>query len=260
MSLLAQIVATKREEIRELRAVRLPEPPPLRPLPLRADSSVFQLICEFKRRSPSAGPLSTTLSIEERVRKYEQGGAAMISVLCDGPFFAGSYADLRAASEHTRLPLLAKEFILDEVQLDQARAFGASAALLIVRCLTPKELARLHAASLERDLVPIVEVTSPEEVQTALEVGAAYVGVNARNLDTLHMDGGRAAEVLSLLPPSCVRLHFSGVKSPEQIQALRRAGLNGALVGESLMRQDDPLPLLQSFVEAARSELDSSSA
>jgi indole-3-glycerol phosphate synthase len=176
-------------------------------------------------------------------------------VLCDGPFFGGDYADLLAARRGSTLPLLCKEFIIDECQLDAARAHGASAALLIVRCLSAADLHRLVAAATARELVPIVEVIDSSESQLALEAGATIIGVNARDLDTLSMDGSRAAQVLGALPAGVVACHFSGIKSPADIGELRKGPAAAALVGESLMRQDDPLPLLQGFVRAARAEL-----
>jgi indole-3-glycerol phosphate synthase len=255
MSLLDQILAQKRDEIRELRKKSLPSPPALRPLDVSRRADRFHLICEFKRKSPSAGLLSEALTLEKRLAVYETGGASMVSILCDGQFFGGGYDDLKRARDAVDIPLLAKEFILDESQLDHARAFGASAALLIVRCLTPAELARLHAAGLERELVPIVEVTTPEEAELAVDVGATHIGVNARNLDTLAMDRARAEGVLARLPSSKIRLHFSGVRDRDQVSSLRASGLDGALIGESLMRLDDPTELLRSFAAAAHSAL-----
>ncbi|HSC89513.1 MAG TPA: hypothetical protein VLC09_19660, partial [Polyangiaceae bacterium] len=147
--------------------------------------------------------------------------------------------------------LLCKEFIVDECQLDAARAYGGSAALLIVRCLTPESLARLVAAAEARELVPIVEVTSEEESAVALDAGARVIGVNARDLDTLAMDGSRATRVIEALPAGIVACHFSGVRDAAAVRTLARGPASAALVGEALMRQDDPLPLLRDFVQAA---------
>jgi indole-3-glycerol phosphate synthase len=208
-------------------------------------------LAENKKRSPSAGPLSTVLSVEARAAAYERAGASLISVLCDGHFFGGDYEDLLAARRGSNLPLLCKEFIIDEAQLDCARAFGASAALLIVRCLTPDDLFRLYQATVVRDLLPLVEVATVEEAKTALEVGATTIGVNARDLDTLKMDSDRAEIVLQRLPKHITKAHLSGLKTPEDIRKVLQGPADAALVGETLMRQDDPEPLLRNLVLAA---------
>lgn len=252
MGVLEQILISKRGELSELRKRRLPSPPPLVPARLRRTAEdPLRLICEIKRRSPSAGELSRVLSVEARAISYEGAGAHMISVLCDGPFFGGSFEDLAEARRATQLPLLCKEFILDESQLDAARAYGGSAALLIVRCLSPEELTRLIRAAEERDLLPLVEITSVEEARVALDAGATHLGVNARDLDTLKMDLDRARLILEQLPLDIVACHFSGVKTPESVRELARSRVDAALVGEILMRQDDPSALLGSFVQTA---------
>lgn len=257
MSLLETILAQKRAELPALRARRLPSPPPARSVHLkRGPDDPLRLICEFKRRSPSAGLLSDALSIEERVRAYEEGGASAVSVLCDSQFFSGSFEDLARARDVSTLPLLAKEFIIDEIQLDAARAFGASLVLLIVRCLDDPQLATLAAAARERDLVPLFEIADSAELARALSLGAEHVGVNARDLDTLAMDAARAEAVLAEMPRSIVRGHFSGIKTAAAVDDLRRGPADVALIGECLMRVDDPSPLLSSFARAARGALD----
>lgn len=252
MSLLDRIVDQKRQDVAELRRVRLPAPPALVPMRLaRGQKDPMRLICEFKRRSPSAGELSAALTVEERARAYEECGATMMSVLCDSTFFGGGFEDLQRARGACSLPLLAKEFVIDELQLDAARAYGASAALLIVRCLSDARLRELIAACHERGLEPFVEVVSAEESERALAAGATLIGVNARDLDTLQMDGQKAQQLLEALPRSTTRAHFSGVKSPEMVREISRTGVDAALIGEALMRADDPRPLLLSFTREA---------
>lgn len=254
MGLLAKILAQKTSELPALRARALPAPPARRPLALgRAQNAGrLSLITEIKRRSPSAGTLSTALSVAERASAYERAGAAMLSVLCDAHFFDGEYQHLVEARAATTLPLLCKEFVIDEAQLDAARAFGADAVLLVVRCLTTARTAELIAAARARQLVPFVEVMSEEELQVALDGGAELIGVNARDLDTLVMDAERAARVLAAIPDSIVRVHLSGVSKAEDVARLRQAGADAALVGEALMRADDPEPLLRGLAAAAR--------
>jgi indole-3-glycerol phosphate synthase len=212
----------------------------------------LRLIAEIKRRAPSAGALSEVLSVAARAKAYEAAGADVISVLCDARYFGGAYEHLSEARAATKLPLLCKEFVVDEVQLDAARAFGADLVLLIVRCLTPAELTRLVAAARARGLEPLVEVHAPSEVPLALEAGARLVGVNARDLETLKLDLEQARAVLRSLPESVVKLHLSGLRTPEQVADVARTPVDAALIGECLMRQDDPTALLTSLVAAAR--------
>jgi len=176
----------------------------------------------------------------------------MLSVLCDQVFFDGGFADLLAAREGTSLPLLAKEFIIDESQLDHAAAYGASAALLIVRCLEGDSLPRLVAAAKSRGLTALVEVTTEEESARALDAGATHIGVNARDLDTLVMDASRAERVLRALPPEVVVAHFSGIRDAAGVTQVASGPAHAALIGEALMRRSDPLPLLQELRSAAR--------
>jgi indole-3-glycerol phosphate synthase len=254
VGVLSEILAQKQRELASLREMPLPAPPARRPVRLsKADSGGrLSLITEIKRRSPSAGKLSTVLSVAERAAAYERGGASMLSVLCDQRFFDGDFRHLLEARAATELPLLCKEFVIDECQLDAARAFGADAVLLIVRCLTPERTGQLIAAARARDLVPFVEVANEAELTTALDSGADLIGVNARDLDTLQMDAQRAARVLAAIPPGVVKAHLSGLAKPEDVTRLRQSGADAALVGETLMRQDDPLPLLTSLSAAAR--------
>lgn len=254
MGVLDRILADKRKEIETLRNRQWPLGPAPRPVQLGRDGGRVRLITEIKLRSPSAGPLSRVLSIGERARCYADNGADMLSVLCDQPHFEGSYEHLRIARDSCDLPLLAKEFILDEVQLDVARAHGADAVLLIVRCLSPERLNTLVAAAQERGLQPLVEVANESEAQVAVDAQADLVGVNARNLDTLAMDVEGAGKILELLPAEITAVHLSGLKSPADVLRVRETKASSALIGEALMRQDDPGPLLRSLRAAAEGQ------
>ena len=252
MGRLAKILDTKRAELDALRERQLPPAPPRRAVKLgRGPGQTLALIAEIKRRSPSAGALSARLGAPERAAVYERAGARMLSVLTDSTFFGGSYDDLRSVRLACELPLLCKDFVIDEAQLDAARAFGADAVLLIVRCLEPSAFARLFRAAKERELVPFVEVMSEAESALALEAGAELIGVNARDLDTLEMDAERAARVLAALPEWVTRVHLSGISSPDAVAALAAGPADAALIGEALMRADDPEPLLSAMVARA---------
>ena len=251
MSLLAEILAHKRAEAAGLgpapRSRFEPRPAPL----ARGPGQPLRLIAEIKRRSPSAGPLSTALSVGERARVYQRAGASMLSVLTDGKYFDGAFDHLRLAREASTLPLLCKDFIVGERQLDWARAAGADAVLLIVRCLAPPELDALLGACRARGLTPLVEVATDAEAARARDAGAELVGVNARDLDTLAMDPEGAARIVAGLPPGVTRVHLSGVASGEDVRQLAARRLDAALIGEALMRQADPAPLLAEMCAAA---------
>jgi indole-3-glycerol phosphate synthase len=181
----------------------------------------------------------------------------MVSVLCDTPFFGGGWkdvADVRAALDNAgyAVPVLAKEFVLDERQLDEAVACGADAVLLIARIVQPSRLCALATHAMRLGLEPIVEVVSDDELAQALDTPTRIVGVNARDLDTLVMDATRAARVLAQIPSRMIPLYLSGIRGANDVRAIAQTGAHGALVGETLMREADPLRLLAELVEAAR--------
>jgi len=248
---LARILQQKQTEVAALRGQKLPAPPGPRPFSLRRVDGKVQLITEIKFRSPSAGPLSTALSVAERARAYEAGGASMLSVLCDARFFDGAFTHLAEARAACSLPLLCKEFVIDELQLDAALAYGADAVLLIVRCVSPERLPVLIRAARDRGLEPFVEIVSDEEASLALDSGATLIGVNARDLDTLVMDAERAPRLLATLPKTVTRVHLSGIARPEDVQRVVRSSADAALIGEVLMREAAPEARLRSLVNAA---------
>lgn len=250
---LGQIIEDKRAELPALRRLPLPPPPARRPVHLaRRAGEALRLIAEIKRRSPSAGPLSTVLGVDARARAYERGGAHMISVLCDARHFDGAYEHLALARAATSLPILCKEFVIDECQLDLARAHGADAVLLIARCLEPARFAALASAARERQLEVLAEVHDPSEVAVVLDAGATLVGVNARDLDTLEMKAEQARGILAGLPEAVTRVHLSGLHTEEHVRPVAASPADAALMGEALMRQDDPTDLLARLVAAAR--------
>jgi indole-3-glycerol phosphate synthase len=260
---LDRIVAQKRAEIARMLAA-LPRVPERRPKPdllaslARRPAEPLRLLTEIKLRSPSAGHLSRALAPAERAIRYARGGAAMISVLTDGPFFGGSFDDLAACRDaldrelgDARPYLLCKEFVLHPIQLDRALGAGADAVLIIVRCLQHGELPDLVRAAEERGLVPLVEVATLEELAAARAAGAKLVGVNARDLDTLKMDPARAAAVLAEIDPGTVAVHLSGLRGPDDVAQVAATRADAALIGEALMKQDDPSALLAAMVRAA---------
>jgi indole-3-glycerol phosphate synthase len=262
--MLDRILVPKRAEVARMLA-GLPALPPrhapkqglLRAL-ARGDGDPLRVFAEIKLRSPSAGDLSRALTPPERALRYAAAGATMISVLTDGPFFGGSFAHLaacRAALDAALGPsrpfLLCKEFVVHPVQLDRAVDAGADAVLLIVRILEHGELPGLVREAEARGLVPLVEVARLEELEPAREAGAKLVGVNARDLNTLKMDAGRAAEMLAHVAPGVVAAHLSGLGTPDDVARVAGGRADAALIGEALMRLDDPSALLTAMVSAA---------
>jgi indole-3-glycerol phosphate synthase len=203
------------------------------------------VIAEFKRRSPSAGPLREHPDLQLIVRSYERGGACAVSVLTDGPHFGGSLDDLRAARAACTLPLLRKDFIIDPYQLHEALAAGADAVLLIVAALDHATLASLHAEASDLGLDVLVEVHDAEELRRALDIGPQLVGVNNRDLRDFSVDLERTFQLLEEIPKGVKVISESGISKPADLLRMRENGVSAVLVGESLMRATDPLVALR---------------
>jgi indole-3-glycerol phosphate synthase len=201
----------------------------------------ISLIAEYKRRSPAAGDLPRGADpVEQVVRAYERGGASALSILTDGEHFGGSLADLRAARAATDLPILRKDFTLDRYQLYEAAASQADAVLLIVAALEADELAELHAEADALDLDCLVEVHDAEELEAALEVDAEVIGINNRDLGDFSVDLERTFELLVDVPAGKTVVSESGIRSRDQVAELERVGVDAVLIGETLMRAEDP--------------------
>ena len=194
------------------------------------------LIAECKQRSPSAGALQLTYDPVGLARRYAAGGAAAISVLTEPEFFGGSMDHLRSIRQSVQSPLLCKDFIIHRLQLLEARAAGADAVLLIVAVLDDNTLRSLHSAALGLGLQALVEVHDEAEVERALALKPAMIGINNRDLTTMRTDAGTTARLRPLLPKEQIVVSESGIQSRADMVALRRAGVNAALVGESLLR------------------------
>jgi indole-3-glycerol phosphate synthase len=205
------------------------------------------VIAEFKRRSPSAGRLREDPDVKEMVSAYERGGASAVSVLTEGPNFDGSLEDLRAAREACDLPLLRKDFIVDQYQLHEARAAGADAVLLIVAALDAGALARLYGEACALKLEVLVEVHDHEELQSALSVGADTIGINNRDLRDFSVEVERTFRLMSEMPAEVTVVSESGIATAEQLRRLRDAGVQAVLVGESLMRASNPESALRAL-------------
>jgi indole-3-glycerol phosphate synthase len=206
------------------------------------------LIAEMKRASPSRGPIRPDADVTSIVRAYEQGGAAACSILTEPQFFGGSLDDLRAARAACTLPLLRKDFIVDCYQLAEARLAGADAALLIVAALEEAEFAELLHFGGELGLDLLVEAHTEDEVQAAVDGGAEIVGINNRNLKTLEVDPDTVLNLLADIPAGTVVVAESGISERADVIRLGEAGVDAILVGEALMREDDPAAAIRSLI------------
>ena len=198
------------------------------------------LIAEVKRRSPSVGAINEGLDPVALATAYSHGGAAAISVLTNQAHFGGSMADLEAVVAAVPSPVLRKDFILDELQLLEARAAGAAAALLIVRALDQATLVRLHEFAREIGLVALVEAHTSDEIRRALDAGARVIGVNARDLDTFTIDMTGAWRLLAEVPADCVAIAESGMTTVADVESAAAAGADAVLIGSALASAGNP--------------------
>ncbi len=214
---------------------------------LRSDEGV-RIISEFKRASPSLGFIRREACVEEVIPLYESGGAAAISILTEPEYFHGSLDDLRAARQATALPILRKDFIVDEFQIDEAAEAGADAVLLIVAALTDEELMRLrqHAED-DLGLDALIEVHNAEEFVRAVRTEAGLIGVNNRDLRTLQTSLETSVNLAASAPNDVTLVSESGISTAEEIERLRACGYHGFLIGEALMRSSDPVARLRSL-------------
>lgn len=242
--ILEEILEGKEEEVTRLRAdrdrlaERAEAAPPARGFAraLRAGTEVA-VIAEFKRRSPSAGPLAEEADAGEVARDYEADGASALSILTDGPWFGGSLADLETARRATDVPVLRKDFLVDPVQLLEARAAGADAVLLIVRAVDDDRLAELVETAGELGMDALTEAHGPGEVERALEAGARVVGVNARDLTSFAVDLSLSERLLGQIPDDRVAVAESGIRGESDVRRMAAAGADAVLVGGYLMQQ-----------------------
>ncbi|HET7209308.1 MAG TPA: indole-3-glycerol phosphate synthase TrpC [Terriglobales bacterium] len=215
------------------------------------------VIAELKKASPSRGLIRQDFRPAELARELQESGAAALSVLTDTEFFQGSLQNLTVASGATHLPCLRKDFVVDEFQLLEARAYGADAVLLIVAALSSNELATLGAAGRQLGLDILCEVHDEAELQRALDAGFDLIGVNSRDLRTFKVDLNTALRLGGLLPKSVLGVAESGIESAQDIAQLQAEGYRGFLIGESLMRAESPGRALQNLLAETRKTVSS---
>jgi indole-3-glycerol phosphate synthase len=200
----------------------------------------LRIIAEFKRASPSRGPICPGAEPAGVARAYQAAGAVCLSVLTDGPSFGGSLADLERARAASDLPVLRKDFIVDRYQLLEARAAGADAVLLIAAALGDRELLELAAAARQLGLDALVEVHDREEMERARRLDVELIGINNRDLRTLAVSLETTRDLLPLRPQGALIVSESGFSRREELEELRALGVDAFLIGESLMRSGDP--------------------
>jgi indole-3-glycerol phosphate synthase len=210
----------------------------------------INVIAECKRRSPSRGVLRTAYDPVAIASAYERAGAAAISVLTEPGFFDGSLDHLVAVRQAVTIPLLRKDFLIDEYQLLEARAAGADAVLLIVAALDDQLLRSLSRAAKDLELAALVEVHDVTECRRAIDAGAAIIGVNNRNLRTLQVDLDASRDVAGVLPPDVIGISESGLKTPADLQTMKGLGYRAFLVGERFMIEPDPGAELAGLIES----------
>jgi indole-3-glycerol phosphate synthase len=261
LTILDEILATKRDEVTVLRHPQTRDllratalaAGPTRDFTaaLRRSDGHVAVIGELKRRSPSKGDLAPDLDPGPTAKAYEAGGAVALSVLTDEPYFGGAVADLQAARDATTLPCLRKDFTIDEVQIYESRAIGADAILLIVSAIPDDTLlGDLHALAIGLGLGVLVEAHSVLEVERALRAGAHVVGVNSRDLATFDEDLGIATGLATMLPPEVIAIAESAIRSTDDADRVAAAGFDAILVGEALVRADDPTALVRDLGRA----------
>jgi indole-3-glycerol phosphate synthase len=256
VTVLDEILARKRDEVtmlrrpptRDLLRQHALDAPPVRDFAgalRRADGRVA-VIGEIKRRSPSKGDLAPDLDPGATAKSYEAGGARALSVLTDGPSFGGRVDDLTAARDASTLPVLRKDFTIDEVQVYESRAIGADAILLIAAAISDDALlGDLHSLARGLGLAVLVEAHDAPEIDRALAAGAEIVGVNNRDLGTFAEDLGVGESLGARIPAMVVAVAESAVRTPGDAVRLGAVGFDAVLVGEALVRADDPTRLVR---------------
>ncbi|MFP4002983.1 MAG: indole-3-glycerol phosphate synthase TrpC [Alphaproteobacteria bacterium] len=250
-SVLERISAYKRKEIAERKAARPREDveaaaraaPTVRDfqeaLRRRIEGGGYGLIAECKKASPSRGLIRTDFDVPALARAYEAGGAACLSVLTDGPSFQGADEFLKQARAAASLPVLRKDFLFDPYQVAESRALGADCILIILAAVSDEEAVELERTAFNWGMDALLEVHNEAELERALELRSPLIGINNRDLNTFETDAGVTERVAPLVPPHRLAVSESGLRTPDDLARMARAGVRAFLIGESLMRADD---------------------
>jgi len=219
---------------------------------LASRNETVGVIAEVKRRSPSQGDIRPDLDPVKLAKAYVRGGAQAVSVLTEKAHFGGSLEDLTRVAASVNVPVLRKDFILNEVQVLEARAAGASAVLLIARIVKPNQLESLARIVRYWEMTPLIEVHDVSELDAALAASPEVLGVNARDLETLAMDPGRVEDMIRRIPPDVTVVAESGIETRADVERVAAAGADYVLVGTSVARQDHPEAAVRALVGVKR--------
>ncbi len=206
------------------------------------------IIAEFKRRSPSKGIINDKVGVEAVTTAYAAAGASALSVLTDTDFFMGTKTDLYKARRSNNIPILRKDFMIDEYQVIEAKSLGADIILLIAAILTPGEIELLASLAKSLGLNVLLEVHNLEELQRSINPNLDAIGVNNRNLADFTVSVETSYKLAEHIPAEFLKISESGISDPQTIKGLKRAGFNGFLIGENFMKQEDPGLAMREFV------------
>ncbi|MGD9157525.1 MAG: indole-3-glycerol phosphate synthase TrpC [Desulfobacteraceae bacterium] len=256
---LKEIIKQKHKEVAILKNEGIPEIdidiPPLRDFKQAISKpGRINLISEIKFASPSAGTIRDECDPVEIGITYEKAGASAISFLTDKMFFQGEIKNLPVVKKAVSLPILRKDFIIDEIQVREAVSYGADAVLLIARILEVAQLKDLIDLCSEKGLAALTEVHDKKDLEMAIDCGADIIGINNRDLDTFHVDINTTGKLATLVPESYVLVGESGISSGEDVSGLKGKGINAVLVGSALMSSGDPESKVRDLVEAGKQE------
>jgi indole-3-glycerol phosphate synthase len=249
-SKLDEIVAVKKEEVEAAKillpfgellekAVQMPPTEDFRAVLSQHESAEVLCIAELKKASPSKGVIAKNFIPEKIAREYRQGGAAALSVLTDRRYFQGRPEYVLAAKKSSHLPVLRKDFIIDEYQIYESRMIGADAILLISSILTDHQLRSYLSTANDLTLSVLVECHSKEEIDRALNAGATIIGINNRDLHSFTVDVGLSLKLKRFVPNDCISVSESGIRNYHTVEQLAQAGFDAILVGEHLMSQQN---------------------
>lgn len=257
MTILDQIIASKKREVALKKSII-----PIKQLEQsvlfeRKTYSLVQhlsnsssgIIAEHKRRSPSKAVINQSKSVEEIVKSYENGGASGISILTDNQYFGGSLDDLILARASTNLPLLRKDFMVDEFQIIEAKAYGADVILLIAAVLTRKEIKQFSAMAQSLNLEVLLEIHNLEELEKSVMPSLDIIGVNNRNLKTFEVKLNYSKQLAQHIPPEFIKISESGMNTAEAILELKEHGFQGFLMGEFFMKSENPEVEMKEFIK-----------
>ncbi len=211
------------------------------------------IIAEHKRRSPSKSVINQSLNVQDVALGYERADASGISVLTDGKYFGGSLEDLLYARASVKIPILRKEFMIDEYQVKEAKAYGADAILLIAAVLTEKQMINLANTAKNLGMDVLLEIHNEEELKKSLKVNTDMIGVNNRNLKTFEVSIDNSKKLAQLIPDEYVKVSESGISNTKAISELKKYGYEGFLIGENFMKTEDPGTAAKKFITELKS-------